>query len=384
MARYRRAVTQTLFSSYQRQPSGRKHALPAAYALSGDSSDDIQENRLCAQLGNCRFSTTQFSGSEYGSPDGQANPPTAILRPHISYNPLSGLELSCLLWQLLRHTTQPSLPNIGPSICSIYQEPEDTRLGSSMLHCDYDDCRPATVVEVTADFTGSSSSIRCAADVAVITPGRLTFTPLHYGGYCASTYTLKDRLKAYAKCAEPFYQQLRPKTETRPRSRVELVFTAKLQALTLKIFSPVPISIPDRMHNFKHYGAQLTAAVVLKMSGYFKIVSRYVLDIIISLRNEKFMVHWCDMEATISNYKRKASELGKTSTLVPRLHSHDPSSLSLMKILSQTPSSVSRWGTQIAEHSVGGGARWVYKNEVTHWAARRLGVLSISLSLYLT
>ncbi|KAF8833058.1 hypothetical protein BDN67DRAFT_1017999 [Paxillus ammoniavirescens] len=132
--------------------------------------------------------------------------------------------------------------------------------------------------------------------------------------------TLKDQLKAYAKGAEPFNRRLRPKTESTTDWWVAVEQDEDgevLGALALKIFSAVPISMANEhtmstitwlnsprrstqgvgtlrdhinIHQWHHYKPE----ALQKQSTPYKLV-----------------VHWRDMEATISSYKRKVSELGE-------------------------------------------------------------------------
>ncbi|KAF9235239.1 hypothetical protein BU15DRAFT_64990 [Melanogaster broomeanus] len=137
MTHYPRAVTRTMFNSYRGQALGANTDRLPAYALSGDSSDDIQGNSLCAQLGSFHFTTMQFNGNEYGGPEGEVNPPTAITETSLHY-------------------PTPARPSVPQYVKDIGLIAEDARLGGY------------------SKLDGATSSI---PDVALITAGRLISSP---------------------------------------------------------------------------------------------------------------------------------------------------------------------------------------------------------------
>ncbi|KAF9222393.1 hypothetical protein BS17DRAFT_768000 [Gyrodon lividus] len=176
MTDYPRVATQTLFGSYPGQGLGSNACRLPAYALSGDSSDDIQGNILCAQLGNFHFSTTQFNGGVHGSLGEQINAPTAISEtsPWNTHHSL--------------HCPTPVHPSVSRCIKGIDPIAKDARLGSSILHCDVSHQLPAhdPTTTVIADLqlghsyglAGSSSSMHSVVvDVDSITTGGLISSP---------------------------------------------------------------------------------------------------------------------------------------------------------------------------------------------------------------
>ncbi|KIJ59093.1 hypothetical protein HYDPIDRAFT_162797 [Hydnomerulius pinastri MD-312] len=190
---------------------------------------------------------------------------------------------------------------------------------------------------------------------------------------------LKDQLKAYAKGVEPFNRRLRPKTESTADwwAAVQQDEDGEvLGALAVKIFSAVPISMADErtMSTITWLNSpRRSSQGVGTLQDHIKIRQWHRYKPEKQKTPFKPVVHWRDMEATISSSKRKASELGEDSPVPgparPQPRPFDPPA-------DEDSESDTELGNMIdgaergTEHSpIDDGARWLDKKRKLRGAA---------------